>query len=99
MHLHLYSYGRLGFEAPFFGGPRAGLVVSKAVGNAVTRHQVSRRLRHIFMQLIDDIPADAQLVIRALPAAATASYEELADDVSQAYLKCLKRYGTHAEHE
>lgn len=30
-----------------FGGPRVGLVVSKAVGNAVTRHAVSRKLRHV----------------------------------------------------
>ena len=29
------------------GGPRIGLVVAKSVGNAVQRHRVARRLRHV----------------------------------------------------
>src|SRR5699024_2524667 len=38
-----------GLDAPLelTGGPRAGLIVSKAVGNAVVRHAVSRRLRAV----------------------------------------------------
>ncbi|HEU5111288.1 MAG TPA: ribonuclease P protein component, partial [Micromonosporaceae bacterium] len=32
---------------PAQAGPRAGFVVSKAVGNSVTRHRVARRLRHV----------------------------------------------------
>lgn len=74
-----------------FGGPRCGLVVSKAVGNAVTRHAVSRRLRHILMGVIADIPADCRIVIRALPAAAHASFEELDHDVRSGIEKARKR--------
>ncbi|WP_345348857.1 ribonuclease P protein component [Rhodococcus olei] len=58
-------------------GPRFGLVVSKAVGPAVIRHRVARRLRHICAGLVDQVPEGAYVVIRALPGAATASSAEL----------------------
>ncbi len=65
-------------DAPVrFGGPRFGLIVSKAVGNAVVRHRVARRLRHICAELTADIPAEVDIVIRALPGAATADSGEL----------------------
>ncbi len=59
------------------GGPRFGLIVSKAVGTAVIRHRVARRLRHICAGVIDDLPDSADIVIRALPGAASASSAEL----------------------
>ncbi|WP_072690462.1 ribonuclease P protein component [Rhodococcus marinonascens] len=59
------------------GGPRFGLVVSKAVGPAVTRHRVARRLRHVCVDLIELIPTGTDVVIRALPGAATASSRDL----------------------
>jgi len=48
-------------------GPRIGLVVGKAVGNAVQRHRVSRRLRHIAFGLLDQLDPHEHIVIRALP--------------------------------
>ncbi|WP_083913973.1 ribonuclease P protein component [Nocardia concava] len=59
------------------GGPRFGLIVSKAVGPAVTRHRVARRLRHICATLTAELPAGADIVIRALPGAADAPSDEL----------------------
>ncbi|MBF6084443.1 ribonuclease P protein component [Nocardia cyriacigeorgica] len=59
------------------GGPRFGLIVSKAVGNAVIRHRVARRLRHICAEMRTEIPVEADIVIRALPGAATADSAEL----------------------
>ncbi|MFI9507529.1 ribonuclease P protein component [Nocardia sp. NPDC052566] len=59
------------------GGPRFGLIVSKAVGSAVVRHRVARRLRHMCAQLLPELPAEADIVIRALPGAADAESEEL----------------------
>ncbi|MFD4294784.1 ribonuclease P protein component [Rhodococcus sp. NPDC058505] len=58
-------------------GPRFGLVVSKAVGPAVIRHRVARRLRHICASLVDDVSEGTFVVIRALPGAATASSADL----------------------
>jgi ribonuclease P protein component len=68
-------------------GPRVGLVVSKAVGNAVTRNRVQRRLRHLVREQLDSLPASTALVIRALPPAATADSTELRDDL----VRCLRR--------
>ena len=48
-------------------GPRIGLVVAKSVGNAVQRHQVSRRLRHVARSVLPELTADERIVIRALP--------------------------------
>ncbi|WP_185991071.1 ribonuclease P protein component [Janibacter cremeus] len=56
---------------------RVGLVVSKAVGNAVTRTRVKRRLRAQMATLLPVLPAGTDVVIRANPAAADATSHEL----------------------
>ena len=66
------------------GGPRFGLVVSKAVGNSVIRHRVSRRLRHIAGELAHELSPDLMVVIRAKPASATARHEDLVHDFRKA---------------
>jgi ribonuclease P protein component len=63
---------------------RAGFVVSKAVGNAVVRNKVRRRLRHLVRPRLDELPAGATVVVRALPAAAAASFETLGADLDAA---------------
>jgi ribonuclease P protein component len=69
-------------DAP--GPARAGLVVSKAVGGSVVRHQVSRRLRHQLREQVAGLPAGSRLVVRAAPASATASSEALRTDLAAA---------------
>ncbi|WP_295625825.1 ribonuclease P protein component [uncultured Corynebacterium sp.] len=73
------------------GGPRVGFVVSKAVGNSVVRHAVSRKLRHVALSLLDDVPDTVDVVVRALPASATATSEELAADVRSALSRARRR--------
>jgi ribonuclease P protein component len=68
-----------------------GFVVSKQVGNAVTRNTVKRRLRHLARERIGSLPGSAVLVIRALPPAATASYGELGADFDRALARLLDR--------
>lgn len=63
---------------------RAGFVVSKAVGNAVIRNRVKRRLRALVQDRLTALPAGSTLVVRALPAAAEASYPRLATDLDAA---------------
>jgi len=70
---------------------RVGFVVSKQVGNAVTRNTVKRRLRHLARERLSSLPGSAVLVVRALPAAATASYDELGADVDRALSRLLGR--------
>jgi len=66
------------------GPSRAGFVVSKAVGPAVTRNRVKRRLRHLVAERLDRLPEGAVLVIRALPPAAEVAGRELARDLDSA---------------
>jgi ribonuclease P protein component len=71
-------------EQPTEPAPRAGFVVSKAVGNAVVRSTVKRRLRHLVRPRLADLPAGAVLVVRALPEAAAAQYAQLEHDLDVA---------------
>ncbi|MFP7365351.1 ribonuclease P protein component [Corynebacterium callunae] len=69
-----------------FGGPRFGLIVSKAVGNAVIRHRTARRLRHVCAQIVAENPEllspTHHIVIRALAASGQASSADLYRDIS-----------------
>jgi ribonuclease P protein component len=71
--------------------PRAGFVVSKAVGGSVVRHQVVRRLRHLVRERLALLPDGSRLVVRALPPAATATSAELATDLDAALTRALRR--------
>lgn len=65
--------------------PTVGFVVSKAVGGAVVRNRVKRRLRHVVAeQHVDALGRGGRIVVRALPASATASSARLAADLSAA---------------
>ena len=68
---------------------RAGFVVSKAVGPAVVRNKVRRRLRHLVRDRIAALPAGSDLVVRALPAAADRDYTELGADLDAALASAL----------
>jgi ribonuclease P protein component len=63
---------------------RAGFVVSKAVGNAVVRNKVRRRLRALTRERLGRLPEGSTLVVRALPSAAEASYARLSTDLDAA---------------
>ena len=69
----------------------AGFAVSKAVGNAVTRNRVRRRLRAIATDILPETPAGTGLVVRALAPAARASFSELSSDVSGACEQALTK--------
>ena len=61
---------------------RFGFIVSKAVGNAVVRNRVRRRLKAICHSEIDPAGPVLDIVIRAHAPSATASWSELVEDVS-----------------
>lgn len=60
---------------------RVGLVVSKAVGNAVVRNRTKRVLRHRMAALFPTLPEHLDVVIRANPAAGTAPAADLRRDL------------------
>lgn len=62
---------------------KVGFVVSKAVGNAVQRNLVKRRLREAMHSRVSELPDGALAVVRALPSASGAGYAELSDAVGR----------------
>lgn len=85
--------------------PRAGFIVSKAVGNAVTRNVVKRRLRAIVTELFDRdfgievADGSIDLVVRALPASASANFDELREAATHAVRGALRKYMRRAEQQ
>ena len=63
-------------------GPRIGLIVTKAVGTAVDRHRVSRRLRHAARGVMTELDAVDRVVIRALPSSRDVAGARLCDEVT-----------------
>lgn len=72
-------------------GPAVGFVVSKGVGNAVTRNLVKRRLRALTAARLGSLPADADLVVRALAPAAEVNYATLGRDLDGALRTAARR--------
>ncbi|WP_110180840.1 ribonuclease P protein component [Nocardioides solisilvae] len=66
-----------------------GFVVSKAVGNAVARNRVKRRLRHLTREHLQELPGRGVLVVRALPDAAAAGHEALRADLTRGLARVL----------
>jgi ribonuclease P protein component len=73
--------------------PRVGFVVSRAVGGAVVRNRTKRRLRAVLAGRLDTVPDGVDLVVRANPAAAQASYGELSTTVKPLVDKVIRRLG------
>jgi ribonuclease P protein component len=60
---------------------RIGFIVSKSVGNAVTRNLVTRRLRSIGHDVVLARPTGSDLVIRALPGSPGVSWATLQSEI------------------
>lgn len=90
VHLQIMGHSD---EGPGDGSsaPRAGLVVSRAVGGSVVRHRVSRRLRHLLAPRLAALPEGSRVVVRALPPAAEASSAELGVDLDAGLRGALRK--------
>jgi ribonuclease P protein component len=80
-------------------GPRIGFVVSGALGNAVTRNRVRRRLRHLATAHVAETPVGVEpcaidIVVRALPRAATYP-AEVPTDFGSAWQEAVSRLTAH----
>lgn len=73
-----------------------GFVVSRAIGPAVVRKRVQRRLRHLMLPHLSGLPVGTRVVVRALPAAATASRVVLSADLDAVLSRLLRRTAPQA---
>lgn len=73
---------------------RIGFIVSKSVGNAVVRNLVKRRLREAGALSLQEYGCGFAIVVRALPASAGASWEQLRSDYDAALEANMKRLGS-----
>jgi ribonuclease P protein component len=71
--------------------PKVGFVVSRAVGSAVVRNRVKRRLRELMRGRVASLPGGCLLVLRAHPAAAGARQADLAADLDLVLGRLLRR--------
>jgi ribonuclease P protein component len=70
---------------------KVGFVVSRAVGSAVVRNRVKRRLRELMRGRLASLPRGCLLVVRAHPAAASARQADLAADLDLVIGRLLRR--------
>ncbi len=78
-----------GGSVPLVPLAQVGFVVARPVGGAVTRNAVHRRLRHLMRERLDRVPPGSLFVVRATPAAAGATYAQLAADLDSALDRVL----------
>src|SRR5262245_28296209 len=71
--------------------PLVGFVVSKAVGNAVVRNKVRRRLRSVMRGYLPTLPGGSLLVVRAHPQAAAAHQADLAAELDLVMERLIRR--------
>lgn len=60
---------------------RFGFIVTRAVGSAVDRNRVRRRLRALGRQFVDAGGRGADVVVRVLPGSAQESWDSLSADM------------------
>jgi ribonuclease P protein component len=80
-----------GGPVPEDASPKVGLVVSRAVGSAVVRNRVKRRLRELMRRRLASLPGGCLLVVRAHPAAAGARQADLAADLDLVLGRLMRR--------
>ena len=70
---------------PSLTEPKVGFIVPRAIGGSVTRHRVTRQLRHAARDAIGQLPKSSLVVVRATKREQDASAEipELFDSLSK----------------
>jgi ribonuclease P protein component len=70
---------------------QVGFVVNRAVGTAVTRNRLRRRLRHAVRARLADLSPGTRLVVRVTPAAGRLPGTALVDQLDTALDRLLRR--------
>ncbi|WP_445442847.1 ribonuclease P protein component [Clavibacter sp. km1a] len=69
---------------------RFGFIVSKKVGNAVTRNLVRRRLKAVSAGLLPSVPPGTSIVIRVLPGMEQTPWVTLQEEMASAVTRAVR---------
>ena len=69
--------------------PKIGFIVNRSVGGSVTRHLVTRKLRHNFASHIQVLPNNLMIVVRVLK-----SQNDYSTEVNQLIEKALLKFSS-----
>ena len=73
---------------PDFGGPRIGFTVPRALGKAVVRNRIKRRLREAVRLRLERLSPEWSIVINPRRKAMEAPFPELKREVERLFLRC-----------
>ena len=82
---HITVFYLLRDGEPEFAGPRIGFTVGKALGGAVQRNRMKRRLRETVRLNAGSLQASADVVINPKRAVLTANFDDLQGEVVKAF--------------
>lgn len=69
---------------------RFGFIVSKKVGNAVTRNLIRRRLKAVSAGLLPTLPSGVSVVIRVLPGMEETPWDTLQEEIASAVTRAVR---------
>ena len=69
---------------------RFGFIVSKKVGNAVTRNLVRRRLKAVSAGVLPTVPTGTSIVIRVLPGMEQTPWDTLQEEIASAVTRVVR---------
>jgi ribonuclease P protein component len=75
-------------QRPDFSGPRIGFTVPRAIGKAVVRNRVKRRVREAIRLRLDQLSPQCEVVINPRRRAAGAPFPEIQREVEKLLLRC-----------
>lgn len=89
-YLYIQPTQNLAAENPASVSPKAGLIISKAVGGSVQRHRLARKLRHAIAPHLSMLPTNSLLVIRALKQGENFEADEITRLINKVTQRALK---------
>jgi ribonuclease P protein component len=84
-------------QEPPASGPRVGITVSRAMGGAVKRNRIRRRLREAVRMNLAALTAAVDIVINPKRTAETSDFRQLVGEVERAFVQIERKASTETK--